>query len=211
MGLEETPVLKTGARVQLQAGRSGPQQPRGGPAAELTAPAWCCGQPSSSLGLVLTKHSPILHVCSVCASCLSSFHLRSSAIARTASADACGTEAGRWHQGLPVEGGLGFVPGVTVSLGSWDMPSLKHPGVSWGQAWAGGIEVQSPAGTPVGTAEKPLGTHVSRPQWCRATVSPAGAGRARLGNGCASLSGPAGAGCQGLCWGNAAGCQQPLP
>uniref|UniRef100_A0A8U7PA06 Uncharacterized protein n=1 Tax=Corvus moneduloides TaxID=1196302 RepID=A0A8U7PA06_CORMO len=35
---------------------------------------------------------------------------------------------------LPVEGDLGFVPGVTAPLGSWDMPSPKCPGVSWGQA-----------------------------------------------------------------------------
>lgn len=39
MGLEEAPVLETGARLQLPPLGPGPQQRRGGPAAELTAPA----------------------------------------------------------------------------------------------------------------------------------------------------------------------------
>ena len=51
-----------------------------------------------SLGVVLTKHSLILHVCSVLARYLSCFCSRSSAAARRASLEACReAQAGRWH------------------------------------------------------------------------------------------------------------------
>ena len=70
----------------------------------------------------------------------------------------------------PVEGDLGFVLGVTMPLGSWDTPLESILRVSGALPWAAGIEVQSPAGTLVGTAEKPLGTHVSRPWLCWAAA-----------------------------------------
>jgi len=93
------------------------------------------GQGPQVLGLVLTKHSPILHVFPLCTWALSFFQPRSSAAARRASLEACRTEeAGRWHHSLGKETWrpppLGFVPGVIPPLGSWDVPWPKRPGVS---------------------------------------------------------------------------------
>lgn len=123
-----------------------------GPTGAETPPSHCKAQMGLSpqaLGLVLTKHSPILHVCCVCTRCLSCLHLRSSATARRASPEACGAaEAGRWHHSLGKETWrpppLGSVPGAIVALGNWDMPWPKHLGVSWAQPWGTGLEAQSP-------------------------------------------------------------------
>lgn len=57
---------------------------------------------------------------------------------------------------------LGFVPGVILPLGSQDMPSPKHLGISCGQPWVTGIEAQSPGLQHMpGTAKKCVGTHLS--------------------------------------------------
>ena len=122
----------------MQAVGSGLEQGRRNAAAEPAAQTRGAAliQPGpGSLGVVLTKHSAILQVCWVCTRRRSSFHLRNSAAARRASAEACRrAEAGRWHHGLGKETWrpppLGFVPGVIPPFGSWDMPWPKHVGVS---------------------------------------------------------------------------------
>lgn len=132
MGLEEAPLLQTRTRLQLLALGPVLQQPRRGPDAELTALARCGGQPLPSLGIILTKHSPILHICSVCARCLSSFHLRSSARTRTASLEACGTEVGRWHQGLWKEPSPQSLGGVSLHLWVSAQPGHRYLGHTGG-------------------------------------------------------------------------------
>lgn len=83
-GLQKSPLGlcagRKGARMRLQAAGSG----------RARLPSW--GKPS----WVLTKHSPILHVCSVWAKRLSSLRRRNSAATARASPEACGAaEVGR--------------------------------------------------------------------------------------------------------------------
>lgn len=85
------------------------------------------------------------------------------------------------------------------------MPWPEHLGVSGAQRWRRGIGAQSPGLPPLqGQLGSLQGLGVSGGH--RLLLSPAGPGRAGLGNACARFSGPAGCSdpSSGLCWRRAA-------